>query len=342
MKALQIPRHKTNLTNILIDLYKNVKLTSRLGFKGGTAAMLFYSLPRFSTDLDFDLLQGSVSDESDMQEIIEAVTDILNKKYVIKDHSEKFNTLFWLVSYGEGLSNIKVEISTRKTPFNHYEPKILYGSSINVLSIGDMIAHKLVSIQDRPVVANRDIFDVHYFLGTPFASQINHRIIKQRTDKYSFAFYNDLYEFLKDYNPRSILEGLGEVLDPSQKDWARVKLIPELLGLLERQKSLFFEHLNFVDMSQDQTASVSPIYHFHYTGVANQEPYDISFPIKLDKTVNKRLQPKPAEIEAIFNDKLQDFLLTQPAQSKYKMRTIRARDAATLEDLKSVDLFELA
>ncbi len=56
MKALDITKHKTHLTNILLDVYKNSTLSPVLGFKGGTAAMLFYKLPRFSVDLDFDLL----------------------------------------------------------------------------------------------------------------------------------------------------------------------------------------------------------------------------------------------------------------------------------------------
>jgi len=56
MKALEVTKHKTNLTNILIDIYKDSLLGSVLGFKGGTAAMLFFNLPRFSVDLDFDLL----------------------------------------------------------------------------------------------------------------------------------------------------------------------------------------------------------------------------------------------------------------------------------------------
>ena len=55
---MDITKHKTNLTNILIDIYKDSLLSSRLGFKGGTATMLFYNLPRFSVDLDFDIIGG--------------------------------------------------------------------------------------------------------------------------------------------------------------------------------------------------------------------------------------------------------------------------------------------
>lgn len=36
------------------SIHKNIMLQI-LGFKGGTAAYIFYDLNRFSTDLDFDL-----------------------------------------------------------------------------------------------------------------------------------------------------------------------------------------------------------------------------------------------------------------------------------------------
>ena len=91
MKALDITKHKTHLTNILLDLYKNSTLNPVLGFKGGTAAMLFYHLPRFSLDLDFDLLIPT-------DEVGDQMTQLLSAKYEIKDNSTKFNTLFWIVS----------------------------------------------------------------------------------------------------------------------------------------------------------------------------------------------------------------------------------------------------
>ena len=41
---------------ILKDIYTDASISSLLGFKGGTCVYLFYNLPRFSVDLDFDLL----------------------------------------------------------------------------------------------------------------------------------------------------------------------------------------------------------------------------------------------------------------------------------------------
>jgi predicted nucleotidyltransferase component of viral defense system len=44
------------MLQILRDIYSDLELSNFLGFKGGTALMFFYNLPRFSVDLDFNLL----------------------------------------------------------------------------------------------------------------------------------------------------------------------------------------------------------------------------------------------------------------------------------------------
>lgn len=238
MKALDITIHKTNLTNILIDIYKNSSLGPLLGFKGGTAALLFYKLPRFSVDLDFDLIVNLKKDSPELKEFIDKMSSLLSTKFEIKDQSAKYNTLFWLVSYGSGLANIKVEVSTRDNPYNHYSLVPFYGTTIRVIDLKDMIAHKLVAVTERGILANRDLFDIHYFLGLPEASQINYQIIKHRTGKDPKEFYLSLLKYLDKINSKSILSGLGEVLTDSQKDWAKAKLITEIKGLVQRQIDL--------------------------------------------------------------------------------------------------------
>lgn len=238
MKALIIKKHKTNLTNILIDIYKDNFLAPILGFKGGTAAMLFYNLPRFSIDLNFDLTMKYKNNSKKIENLINRMTKLLSAKYAIKDQCKKYHTLFWRISYGLGLAQIKIEISTRNIPYNHYKLKSFYGVRLKVLDIKDMIAHKMVAALERTSIANRDLFDIHYFLGTPHANEINYDIIKHRTNKNPKEFYKYLYNFIDEINPKSILAGLGEVLDNSQKDWAKAKLLEELKGLIQRQIDL--------------------------------------------------------------------------------------------------------
>jgi len=233
MKALDISKHKTMLSNILIDIYKDDLLSSILGFKGGSASMFFYGLPRFSTDLDFDLV-GDV----DIDTVVEIITQLLEGKYDIKEQSNKHNTLFWLVSYGDGLSNIKIEVSTREKPYDMYEVKTLYGIKMRVSRIGDIIANKMVATLERSVVANRDLFDIYFFLGSKYVNDINYEIVSYRKDKSPFEFYDSLYKLVSKINNNTILNGLGEVLDENQKDWVKSKLKTELLGLIERQMEI--------------------------------------------------------------------------------------------------------
>jgi hypothetical protein len=45
---VNINKHKFFLLQILKDICSDIELGSCLGFKGGTALMFFYDLPRFS------------------------------------------------------------------------------------------------------------------------------------------------------------------------------------------------------------------------------------------------------------------------------------------------------
>ena len=231
MSGLNIVQHRMHLTSVLLDIAKNSELNSSLGFKGGTAAMIFYNLPRFSVDLDFDLIGNPTG-------VVARMTQLLGKKYKIKDQSKKWNTLFWLISYKEGETHIKVEISTRDNPFNHYEAQLYYGASMRVLRECDMVAHKLVALTERFSKAKRDLFDAHYFLSSPIATEINYEIIRDRTGKKPREFYKSLLAIVERIEDKTILEGLGELLTDSQKHWARVKLKTELIGLIRRNIDL--------------------------------------------------------------------------------------------------------
>ena len=231
MKALDIERHKTHLINILTDIFKDNFLSNKLALKGGTAAMLFYKLPRFSVDLDFDLI-GSA------EGLYERMTDLLGKNYIVLDSNDKFYTLFWKVSYGTGLANIKIEISTRDNIKNHYDLILFYGVGLKVMSAPDMVAHKLIATMDRKITANRDLFDAHYFLGSPLGVEINYEIIKDKTGKTPREFYESLLAMVGEIDNQKILDGLGELLSESQKDWARTKLKDELTGLIQRNIDL--------------------------------------------------------------------------------------------------------
>lgn len=149
--------HKTILIRILKEIYTNVFIGPFLGFKGGTAAFLFYDLNRFSVDLDFDLL-----DASKEHEVFEQLKKILEQHGAIKDSYEKKYTLFFRISYSDGSQNIKVEVNRRNFG-SKYEVKSYLGIPMKVMVKEDMVANKMVAMLERIGDANRDIFDTYFF-----------------------------------------------------------------------------------------------------------------------------------------------------------------------------------
>ena len=60
--SLDITVHKTILFQILKKIYLEDAIAPFLGFKGDTAALMFYGLDRFSVDLDFDIFDETKED----------------------------------------------------------------------------------------------------------------------------------------------------------------------------------------------------------------------------------------------------------------------------------------
>lgn len=87
------------MVQILKEVYSDVSLGSVLGFKGGTALYLFYQLPRFSVDLDFDLL-----DETKKEMVFQKVGMIVKKHGEVRDARDKHYNIFFLLSYKKGES----------------------------------------------------------------------------------------------------------------------------------------------------------------------------------------------------------------------------------------------
>lgn len=218
-------RHELILNNIIKDVYSDRLLAPVLGFKGGTACYLFYNLPRFSTDLDFNLLEQKQS-----KEVLERFKKILIKYGIVKEEVIKRDTIFLLLSYEEKLQNVKVEISIRDYG-NDYKIMNYFGIPVLVMKRENMFAHKLVATSERKRIANRDLFDVHFFLENYWP--INEKIIQTRTGKNLKDYIKYLVTFIEiNASNKSILFGLGELIDERQKKWVKTNLKKELLFLL--------------------------------------------------------------------------------------------------------------
>jgi len=222
---LNTATHKTILIQILKEICSDVTLCPVLGFKGGTAAYMFYDLGRFSVDLDFDLL-----DNTKEALVFERLNVALSRFGSIKEKYNKKNTILFVISYDDKYQNIKVEVSKRNFG-SRYELKNYLGVSVLTMVKEDMFAHKLVAMFERQGRTNRDIYDVWFFLKNNW--QINKEIIKTRTG-YDFKdFVARSIKILESVNNRSILNGIGELLDEKQKAWIKENLKNETIFLLK-------------------------------------------------------------------------------------------------------------
>ena len=186
--------------------------------------MMFHNLTRFSTDLDFNLL-----DASKTEYVYNELHNILLKFGTIDDEAMKFYGPLLVLNYGKGERMLKVEVSNREYP-NHYEIRSLLGTDIRVMTLADMFAHKLCALGER--ITPRDIYDVWFFLQN--RTEINAEIVKIRTGMSVSDYALQCAEKVRSYSSRVLMQGLGEVLlDNQSKNFAREQLIPETSSALE-------------------------------------------------------------------------------------------------------------
>lgn len=222
---MDLNRHKFLMLQILKDIYSDAKLASILGFNGGTALMFFYQLPRFSVDLDFNLL-----DVSKQEEVFNRVRNILLKYGKIHDEAIKFYGPLLVLDYGVGERKLKVEISNRQYD-NHYEWRNLLGLDIRVMTESDMFAHKLCALLDRTETTNRDIFDCWFFLNR--RTPINRQIVETRMETSLENYLQRCIDNLQQMPSRGLLNGLGELTDDATKVFVRNKMLPETIQMMQ-------------------------------------------------------------------------------------------------------------
>lgn len=217
-------KHKFYMAQILSLIFKDKDLCNVLAFKGGTSLMFFHNLNRFSTDLDFNLLDP---DKFDLA--YDKVRAILTRFGTIDAEAKKLYGPVLVLNYGKGERMLKVEISVRQSP-NHYEVRSLAGTDIRVMVMPDMFAHKLCDMGER--LSPRDIYDVWFFLQNH--TEINEEIVRIRTAKSVSEYTAWCAEHVKEASPKLLMQGLGEVLnDAKSKTFVKNKLIAETSSALE-------------------------------------------------------------------------------------------------------------
>jgi len=214
-------KHKFILVNILKEIYSDPDLRNVLGFKEGTAALLFYGLPRLSVDLDFDLL-----DADKLPIVFKKIKKLLSSIGSIEEAREKKYTLFFLLSYGKGERKVKVEISKRKT-ISSFELKNYLGIPILAMKKEDMIAGKLSALLTRKKLASRDLFDLWFFLKQGWG--ISGEVVKEKTGLSLSRALNKAVKIVKKVPDNKILNGMGELLEEKQKRPIKATLKDDLI-----------------------------------------------------------------------------------------------------------------
>jgi predicted nucleotidyltransferase component of viral defense system len=222
-------KHRVVLIEILKDIYGDPGLRTILGFKGGTAAMLFYDLPRLSVDLDFDLL-----DSKKKESVFEKIKAILERHGHLREAVDKRYTLFFLVSYEKGEHTIKVDISKR-CGSSAFHRKSYLGVGVLVMKEDDMVAGKLSALLTRRKFASRDLFDLWFFLKNKWP--ISEAVLREKMGLSLREAIKKAIKQVSGIDKKELLPGLGELLDAKQKAWVREKLIDEVLFYLRLYES---------------------------------------------------------------------------------------------------------
>jgi len=214
--TLNAKMHRIIMLSIIQDIFKS-KIGKYFWFKWWTACYFLYWLDRFSTDLDFDLL-----DEN--QHIDEQLIDIVSKYWKIK----KWNKIE--ISYWEKDVNIKIDVNRHIWKENRYEVLNLYWTPLSVQTKDTIFANKLVAYYER--WTNRDIYDIYFFLKNGF--DINEWVVFERTgmsvNKLLEETKNKLLKLPKNYK---ILDWLWEVLSLEQKNYTKNFLVRDLIWFID-------------------------------------------------------------------------------------------------------------
>ena len=217
------------MLQLLKDIFSDALLSSVLAFKGGTASMFFHNLPRFSTDLDFNLL-----DSDKEKEAYKRLRRIVLKYGNIHDEAIKHYGIIIVLDYGIGDRKLKIEISNRLYD-NHYEILNYLGLQMRVMVKEDMFAHKLCALLDRTEITSRDVFDCWFFLKE--RTSINKAIVESRMGMSIEQYIDKCIERVRDISDNSLISGLGELTDGEMKKFVRKGLKNELITLLTMFKA---------------------------------------------------------------------------------------------------------
>jgi len=200
---------------------------SHLAFKGGTALKLFYGLPRYSEDIDYDFL-GKISPQR-MMDILKSL--VAKKKWEVTDDAVKYNTILLELRFAGPERNfrIKLEVSTREKELKT-TIQSLRGVPVLTLEPSFLMTEKLIAYVKRK--AGRDIFDAWFILDKayPLDETLLIDTFGGRTN-----FFSALLKATQTADSKKILRDTGKLLSIDQRNWIKTTFLSDFQRLVSRK-----------------------------------------------------------------------------------------------------------
>ena len=218
-------KQKIFMLQLLKDIFSDALLASVLAIKGASAAMFFYNLPRFSYNLDFNLL-----DQSKEAQVYSKLRKIV-RKY---DKSHEETPLPYGIVMVSGQRKLRIEISKRQWN-NHYEMHNYLGLQMRVMSKEDLFAHKLCALLGKDATSSRDVFDSWFYLKE--RTSLNKAIVEARMEMPLTDYLDKCIESLQELSESDLISEIRDLDDGGLHSFARRDLKDDLIYMLSMFKA---------------------------------------------------------------------------------------------------------
>lgn len=217
-------QYRENMIIEVVQALAKSEAGSQIAFKGGTALRLFYNLPRFSEDIDYDFLSGMPADK--LFNIIQNV--FKKKKWDITDAAVKYHTVLLELRFPgpERNFHVKIEVSTRPKDLDTTILS-LRGVAVLTLEPSFLMTEKLLTFIERQ--AGRDIFDAWFILQNNYPLKES-MIIDAFGDK--LHFYQIVLDKIKTANPKKIYRDTGKLLGHDYRNWMKTSFLDDFKRLV--------------------------------------------------------------------------------------------------------------
>jgi predicted nucleotidyltransferase component of viral defense system len=217
-------QYRENTLIEVVQLLAKSEAGSHIAFKGGTALKLFYDLPRYSEDVDYDAF-GAVSPEH-LMGIINSL--FLKRGWEVTDAAVKFHTIIVELRFKGPDRNfhVKIEISTREKELKTTVMP-LRGVPVVTLEPAFLMTEKLLTFLYRQ--SGRDIFDAWFILNNAYP--LDEAMIKGAFGDRS-AFFKALLHTVKKADSKKILRDTGKLLKRELRDWIKTSFLSDFERLI--------------------------------------------------------------------------------------------------------------